>query len=218
MSFWSGGAAAAIGAGASIFGASKANKAAKKIMREQQVWDQTMYKSRYQMTMGDMRAAGLNPMLAYQQGTGGNMPGSPGAPVQNEMAGVGPAINSAVSAQLAENTIKKQEQEIKLIKNQAAQSASQASLNNAEETRSITDSLLKQAQIVLANSQTGVNSAQAANISQQNIIRKLEEFQAAARAEGAKTEAEIMKSAYGKFLKWVDVSGRSINPFTRAVR
>ena len=213
MSFWSGAGAAAIGAGASFLGASSANKKAKKLMREQMIWDQTMYKSRYQMTMGDMAKAGLNPILAYQQGTGGNMPGASAAPVMNELAGVGPAINSGVSAMLAEQQMEKQEEEIKLIKNQSAKTVAEASYINAEETRSITDSLLKQAQIVLSQSQVGLNSAMSQKTSQETILRKIEEFQQQARAEGAKTEEQIMKSTWGKILKWIDITGRSINPF-----
>lgn len=39
-------------------------------MLNQQAYNQNMFSSRYQMTMKDMKAAGLNPILAYQQGGG----------------------------------------------------------------------------------------------------------------------------------------------------
>lgn len=45
------------------------------MMREQQGYNSNMFKSRYQMTVEDLKRAGLNPMLAYQQG-GGSPPTS----------------------------------------------------------------------------------------------------------------------------------------------
>lgn len=63
---------AAIGAGAtsaleSGLGAYFANR------ESNQAWDRTkaIYERRYQWTMNDMRKAGLNPILAYQQGASG---------------------------------------------------------------------------------------------------------------------------------------------------
>ena len=37
---------------------------------QQQAFNKEMYEKRYQMTMSDMRKAGLNPILAYKQGAG----------------------------------------------------------------------------------------------------------------------------------------------------
>lgn len=52
-----------------------------------QAWQRTkaIYKSKYQWTMGDMKAAGLNPILAYQQGGtgGGAVPQSSSPSVQH---------------------------------------------------------------------------------------------------------------------------------------
>ncbi len=58
------GAAAAIGGG--ILGASAQRAEASK----QRDWAADQYARRYQITMSDMRQAGLNPMLAYSQGVG----------------------------------------------------------------------------------------------------------------------------------------------------
>ncbi len=58
------GAAAAIGGG--LLQASAARGEASKLRD----WQADQYSRRYQITMNDLRAAGLNPMLAYSQGPG----------------------------------------------------------------------------------------------------------------------------------------------------
>jgi len=58
------GAAAAIGGGLLGAGANRAEAS------KQRDWAAQQYGQRYQVTMNDMRAAGLNPMLAYSQGVG----------------------------------------------------------------------------------------------------------------------------------------------------
>lgn len=65
-----GGIASAIGSG---INASKNRK-----------WMRKNYKNRYQWTMQDMKRAGLNPMLAYSQGVGGNI----GAPPMADFSGL----------------------------------------------------------------------------------------------------------------------------------
>ena len=62
--------AAIIGGGFSAFGASQQNKLAKKAAQTQMDFQRSMFSSRYQITMADMKAAGLNPILAYKQGGG----------------------------------------------------------------------------------------------------------------------------------------------------
>lgn len=65
----------------------------------------------YQDTMADMKAAGLNPMLAFSQGASGGAPvGSAGAPSGSadssaRMPAMGQSINSALAAPLARQQI-----------------------------------------------------------------------------------------------------------------
>lgn len=50
-----------------------------KMLKRQQAHQVGMYKHRYQWTMEDMKKAGLNPILAYRQGTGSGSPATSGA-------------------------------------------------------------------------------------------------------------------------------------------
>jgi hypothetical protein len=82
------------GAALNYYGAKQANKANREMAREQMGFQERMSNTAYQRAMADMQAAGLNPMLAFQQG-GASTPGGSTATMQNEMA---PAVGSALQA------------------------------------------------------------------------------------------------------------------------
>lgn len=88
-----GGAFGALGSSAQALASLKTTKWAARFNRDTQRYN---YKRRYQWTMDDMEAAGLNPILAYQQGTGGPI-GSPGASAA-AMPNVGQAIAAGIGA------------------------------------------------------------------------------------------------------------------------
>lgn len=62
----------------------------------------------YQRAVVDMRAAGINPMLAYMQGGAS----TPGAPTANVSDAIGPAVSSALQT-------KRTAAEVELLQNQA---------------------------------------------------------------------------------------------------
>lgn len=95
---WAGIGAALVGGAVSAFGARAQNRAAQRAAREQMAFQKEASQHQYQWAMEDMRKAGLNPMLAYQQGGSGNLGGSSYTPQNVGEAGVRGASASSTSA------------------------------------------------------------------------------------------------------------------------
>ena len=115
-------AGALIGGAASIFSAKSQNEANRDISGTQMAFQREMSNTQYQRGMADMRAAGLNPILAYKQG-GASSPAGASIPAVPELeAGVATAqqaLRLKADIGLIKAQTKTQSEEARIKKNEA---------------------------------------------------------------------------------------------------
>lgn len=104
-----GAAAAGIAGAASAFGQWQANSSNKKIAREQMQFQERMSSTAYQRAVEDLKAAGLNPILAA--GTPASSPAGAKTEVENVL---GKGVSSALEAQRIAREFKAVDSQIKL--------------------------------------------------------------------------------------------------------
>lgn len=168
---------AAIGAVSSFLGARSANRTNRQIAREQMGFQESMSSTAYQRAMEDMRKAGLNPILAYQQG-GASTPGGASATMQDAVT---PGVNSAMA-------ITRLKADIDNIHENTEKLRTDQALNMALQESAKADAFLK------------ANSAK--NVAMNTLL-------AGYQVPGARNQAAIEDSTFGKVLNYVDRGAKS---------
>jgi len=115
---WLFGGPAGAAVGAQIGGGIDTNAQNRHAAEAAQTFSAQQYATRYQTQVADMKAAGLNPMLAYTQSPGSSPQGvsytaqNPYADTSKHVANIASAVQSGSSAKLAEATVGRIGQEI----------------------------------------------------------------------------------------------------------
>jgi len=122
-------AAPIIGGISSALGQTSANRANRQLAREQMAFQERMSSTSWQRGVADMRSAGLNPMLAFQQG-GASSPVGSSAQMQNVVPDAARTASSAVEAAMVRKQMKLLDMQVNLTGQQAMKAGAEAQVAN----------------------------------------------------------------------------------------
>lgn len=187
-----------LGGAADISGQRSANQANMDMMNQANAFSAQQFATRYQTTVKDLEAAGLNPMLAYGQG-GGSPPSAVGIATQtNPYQRAGDYAQKALGA---------------------ANTAMQTQLTDAQITESISRTGVNDEQRKLLNAETLLKILEAPNVSQRTKNLAEEELLLRARRTATnaqeaaiRQEMQIRKPEAGKSGTWW---GMNVSPYIK---
>lgn len=201
-------AGATAGAGfASAQGAADANATNIALGREQMQFQTEMSNTAYQRAVKDMRAAGLNPALAYQMG-GASSPVGSLPQVSNAAAPLASGAASAVSAYETGKQLELVQAQVDNAKTSNVLLAEQAAKTMEEGKQAAIDTVIKRntAQAIVDRAVAEASSARSASYLKGNEIPKSELYSDAWRGANALLDSVVRggSSALEKFRAPVD--------------
>lgn len=182
-----------LSAGAGYAGTSSTNRANTSMNKSTRKWQEYMDNTKYQRTVGDLKAAGLNPMLAYMNGAASPPPATQ-IPLQNELGGVPEAINSGYSNYRAHL-------EAENLKEIKKRTESETNANDAAAAKATADAMLSTMMIpkIQADTVGSVNSA-AYTVAQTQVAERIA-HKVVAETQNIRDENDRIRAATAKLLE-----------------
>lgn len=193
---------ALIGGIASAGGQMMANQEAKASAQRQMDFQKETLQHQYQWGMADMKAAGLNPILAYKQGGAGSASGADYTPGNVGAAGVtgaSTAQSSALATRAQDSQLENIAADTRLKSSQDKTQAAIAIQSLAQADAARSSSALSQAQILKTGAET--------NILAENLSS------AKSAAIKAAADAAILDTDAGRAARQIGTIGRELNIF-----
>ena len=187
----------AISAASSLIGGNNANRANMDMFESSQAFNKEAMQNKYQWQVDDLRAAGLNPALAYGQAP--SIAGSPGGNAQNDA--VTPAINTAMQKSMNDAMVHKTQADTTAALATAKNQESQANYNSAAAAKvaaetpnvSLTASNI-QADTALKQMQYFVGTMEAQLKGSQNSLTAQQEMEVRQRIDLMKNQMNQIKA------------------------
>jgi len=176
MAIWDGIGSAVTSGLMSFFGGERRNEAQADQAAAANAFSAQQFATRYQTTVKDMAAAGLNPMLAYSQG-GGSPPSGQQAQMQDTVT---PAVESF---------------------NRTRATASQNALQVSQVRNVDADTKNKEATTANIEADTAVKLAQSPNVRADTLLKGAQENLAGASADQARTNIGYLEIQSKKILE-----------------
>lgn len=206
---------AAIGGGASLLGGAQQNSAAAAAADKQMAFQKESAQNSYQWAMGDMKAAGLNPILAYKQGGAGTLSGSSYTP-QN--IGAGAATGATAGAGVASSAIAATRNQAEL-----ANIAADTALKGSQDKTQAAMQVQALAQAGQANANSALAGEQAAQAQMNTDLQRSYLIQQLPKEILSKLDAEFYNSPqaaplntarrWSEALSGVGNAASALNPF-----